>query len=116
MSDTQTRPKSGDYVDIGDELGNLEEYIGDKLGTYVENGIIYAGTPGYLIIDEKKRKLTITKESHKKRTIPKKGDIVIGEVRMIRKSAVGVKIRMVKRNTVRRTSQTTPKTASMMMI
>ncbi|TFH30108.1 MAG: hypothetical protein E4G98_02695 [Promethearchaeota archaeon] len=83
------------YVVVGDELGVAEEYLGDPSTTYIENGKIHAGIAGNLTIDQEKRKIRIDGNHEKKRKIPKKGDIVTGNVYSIRKSSVGIKIQTI---------------------
>ena len=85
-------PKSGEIVKIGDELGFEEQFLGSQDSTYSENGNIYAAINGVLNINEKDRTIHINAHNEEKRTIPKQGDIIIGEISMIRKSSVGVRL------------------------
>ena len=85
-------PKSGDIVKIGDELGFEEQFLGSQDSTYSENGNIYAAINGILEINEKERIVHINAHNEEKRVIPKQGDLIIGEITMIRKSSVGVRI------------------------
>lgn len=85
-------PKSGDIVKIGDELGFEEQFLGSQDSTYSENGNIYAAINGVLEINEKERIIHINAHNEEKRTIPKQGDLIIGEISMIRKNSVGVRL------------------------
>jgi len=85
-------PKSGDIVKIGDELGFEEQFLGSQDSTYSENGNIYAAINGILDINEKERKIHINAHNEEKRIIPKQGDLIIGEISMIRKNSVGVRM------------------------
>lgn len=81
--------KPGTFVQIGDELASDEEYLGDPTSTFIEEGKIYAATPGYIIIDAKNRTLMVNNHSEKKRTIPRKGDTVICTVVVVRSNSAG---------------------------
>ena len=85
-------PKSGDIVKIGDELGFEEQFLGSQDSTYSENGNIYAAINGILEVNEKERIIHINAHNEEKRSIPKQGDIIIGEISMIRKNSVGVRM------------------------
>jgi exosome complex component CSL4 len=80
------------YVTIGSELCNLEEYLGDSTTTYIEDGKIFAATPGFIQIDVKNRTIRVDNKTEKKRNIPQKGDTVIIMVDVIRKHSAGCTI------------------------
>ncbi len=90
---TMVNVKSGEYVTIGDVLGQTETYLGDVETTFEEDGKIYASAAGYVRINEKDRRIKVETGNERKRIIPRKGDIIIGEVSVIRKTSVGLKIR-----------------------
>ncbi len=87
-----TEIKSGKLVDIGEELVDDNEYIGDKLTTFTENGKVYAGTTGIVKIDKKNRKIKIETYNDEKRIIPRVGDWVIGTVDYIRKFSLEIEV------------------------
>ncbi len=84
--------KSGEYVNIGEQLTYVEQYLGDAESTYTENGIIYAAIPGKVDIKEDERIIKVDGKPQNQRSLPKKGDLVTGQIYMIRKNSVGVHI------------------------
>ena len=70
--------KSGQFIVPGEKIGVIEEFIPD-LGTYVDNGVIYANKVGCILVDSVSRKVSVyplTREA----CIPKVGSIVVGHV------------------------------------
>ncbi|MHA1585361.1 MAG: exosome complex RNA-binding protein Csl4 [Promethearchaeota archaeon] len=82
--------KSGDFVQIGDEIVSENEYLSANESTYIENGKIIAATSGNLKFNKRDRTVQIESQNEEKRKFPQPGDIVLGDIYMIRKSAVGV--------------------------
>lgn len=92
--------KTGDLVQLGDELAGAEEYLGDVYSTFIQDGKIYASTPGFIFIDNAERKIKVDNKMDYKRTLPKKGDEIIGTIVAIRKNSVGVQIQKLNDNLI----------------
>jgi exosome complex component CSL4 len=75
--------KAGDLVVPGQKIGVIEMYV-PGLGTYSENGIIYASIIGSIHIDQREKKVSVLSKENKPK-LPKIGDIVVGQVSMVRK-------------------------------
>lgn len=72
--------KSGDVVVPGDQLCVIEE-LSPGFGTYEQDGIVYAAASGAVRIDLKDRSIQVLEGDGSVRIVlPKKGDILIGEV------------------------------------
>ncbi|WP_371806283.1 exosome complex RNA-binding protein Csl4 [Candidatus Lokiarchaeum ossiferum] len=84
--------QSGTFVNIGDPLRMEEQYLGKNDSTYVEDGKVCAAISGILKVNESERTITVENTASTNEIVPKHGDIVTGEVYMIRKSSVGVRI------------------------
>jgi exosome complex component CSL4 len=84
--------KTGDFVLIGVELCNTEEFLGDADSTFNENGKIIAAIPGYVQIDPKMRSIKIDAKQDNKRKLPRKGDMVIATIDVIRAYSAGCTI------------------------
>jgi exosome complex component CSL4 len=84
--------KNGDYADIGQPLGVVEEYLPDKNSTYASDGVIYSSRVGTIKIDTNKKQISIKKQNEEQQRNLKVGDIVIGIVFMVRKYSIGVNI------------------------
>ncbi|KXH76496.1 MAG: hypothetical protein AM326_02625 [Candidatus Thorarchaeota archaeon SMTZ-45] len=75
--------KSGDIVVPGDQLCVIEELM-PSFGTYEKDGIVYAAAPGRVDMDLKERSIRIlSPDGGMKLALPKKGDILIGEVTIV---------------------------------
>lgn len=90
--------ETGKYVLIGDELGGVEEYLNTDDSIFASNGRLYAAITGILQVDKANRLIKVHYPNEEMRKKPKKGDIVIGIVRSIRKNSVGVDIFKVNNN------------------
>lgn len=84
--------KSGDIVVPGDQLCVIEELM-PSFGTYEKDGIVYAAAPGRVDMDLKERSIRIVSpDGGMKLSLPKKGDILIGEVTIVFDQRAEVKI------------------------
>ncbi|MFW9973728.1 MAG: exosome complex RNA-binding protein Csl4 [Candidatus Thorarchaeota archaeon] len=84
--------KSGDIVVPGDQLCVIEELM-PSFGTYEKDGIVYAAAPGLVDMDLKERSIRIIDPSGEmKLSLPKKGDILMGEVTLVFDQRAEVKI------------------------
>ncbi|MFX1298979.1 MAG: exosome complex RNA-binding protein Csl4 [Promethearchaeota archaeon] len=75
--------KPGDLVIPGQKLAVIEMYVPGE-GTYIKNDVIYASIVGEVYIDSHEKKVSVISKGNKP-TLPKKGDIVIGSINMVRK-------------------------------
>ena len=75
--------KSGDLVLPGQKIGVIEMYV-PGAGTYSEDGIIYATIIGEIRIDNNEKMVSVAPREEKP-SLPKRGDIVIGTINMVRK-------------------------------
>ena len=82
--------KNNDIVLTGQYLGVVEEYLPDKLSTYVREGQIYATITGIVKIDKSRRAIEIMSHQDEDRKILKIGDIIIGTIRFLRLYSVGI--------------------------
>ena len=87
--------KTGDFIIIGTEIADAEQFIGDMESVYIENGKLYAANSGYIKIDPQMRSIQIETHNEARRIHPKNDDLITGVVYSIRKSAVGVLIQTV---------------------
>jgi exosome complex RNA-binding protein Csl4 len=85
-------PQSGEYVIIGQDLAEVEEFVRLDDSTYIKNERIIAAASGFVRIDPSNRTIFIQAHTEENRRQPKRGDVVIGVVEAIRKNTVGVKI------------------------
>ena len=79
--------KDGDLVVPGQRIGVIEMYV-PGLGTYADNGAIYATIVGNVQIDQHEKKVSVIpkkKGKQRKPSLPFVGDIVVGSVSMVRK-------------------------------
>jgi exosome complex component CSL4 len=84
--------KSGDIVVPGDQLCVIEELM-PSFGTYEKDGIVYAAAPGLVDMDLKERSIRIiSPDGEMKLSLPKKGDILIGEATLVFDQRAEVKI------------------------
>ncbi|MHA1239097.1 MAG: exosome complex RNA-binding protein Csl4 [Candidatus Odinarchaeia archaeon] len=86
--------KDGDLVLPGDKLGVIEEFMPGE-GTYQENGVIYASKIGTVRIDVKNKKVTVGLKVERP-LLPKKGDMVIGQVSQVSARRALVSIGMIR--------------------
>jgi exosome complex component CSL4 len=88
-----TEQRNGNLVIPGEKLGVIEEFIPDK-GTYVKDGVIYSKIVGRALMDMMNRKVTVypLKEGA---TVPKNGDIVMGQIGNAQSDNVLVRITQV---------------------
>ncbi|MFX0097101.1 MAG: exosome complex RNA-binding protein Csl4 [Candidatus Hodarchaeota archaeon] len=84
--------KTGDTVLPGDKLGVIEEFVPGS-GTYQEDGVIYAAAAGTILIDMKKKKVTVS--PYVRPILPKKGDIILGLIEAIEGRRAYVTIAMI---------------------
>ncbi len=71
------------FVEPGDEIGVIEEFI-PGVGTYVDSlGVIRASLPGYVLVDMMSRQVVV-RQATKVPRIPKKGECVYGVVVNVR--------------------------------
>ncbi|MHA1649297.1 MAG: exosome complex RNA-binding protein Csl4 [Candidatus Helarchaeota archaeon] len=75
--------KNGDLVLPGQKLGVIEMYVPGE-GTYTKNGAIYASIIGEIEINDTEKKISVIPKGSKP-SLPKKGDIVVGQISMVRK-------------------------------
>jgi exosome complex component CSL4 len=72
--------KSGDVVVPGDQLCVIEE-LSPSIGTYEQDGIVYAAAPGWVSMDLKERSIKVLSgEGRMKLALPVRGDVLMGEV------------------------------------
>jgi len=69
---------SGKFVTPGDKLGVIEEFL-PGVGTYVDDGNVYSLITGHLSMDLTKREVSV-QTTVITPSIPKEGDVVIGQV------------------------------------
>ncbi|TFF89860.1 MAG: RNA-binding protein [Promethearchaeota archaeon] len=81
--------KQNDIVVIGQYLGVIEEFLPHKNSTYTREGEIYATKSGEVKIDHNKRKIKVKTHQEKDRKAARPGDIVLGQVRFLRKYSIG---------------------------
>lgn len=79
----------GDIVTTGQYLGVIEEFLPHKHSTYVREGEIYASKCGEIKIDAKRRKIKVKTHEEEERKSVRPGDVVIGQVRFLRKYSIG---------------------------
>jgi len=77
---------------VGDYLGTIEEFV-PGIGTYAEDGKIYAANVGRVVLD---RENHVIKVMGKVLPVLEKGQVVFGEVLDIKKNAVVVIVRKIK--------------------
>lgn len=75
--------KSGDLVIPGQKISVEEMYMPGR-GTYTKNGIIFSCIIGEIKIDNKEKRISVMPKENKP-TLPKKGDIIVGQINMVRK-------------------------------
>ncbi|MFX1296594.1 MAG: RNA-binding protein, partial [Promethearchaeota archaeon] len=75
--------KNGDLVLPGQKIAVIEMYMPGK-GTYTEGGIIYSAIVGEVNINNREKKVFVISKENKP-SLPKRGDIVIGIIKMVRK-------------------------------
>ena len=90
--------KSGDYVNVGQEVGNAEEFIALDRTVFIQEEKLIAASPGIVRIDGASRTIHIQNLTTETRRLPKKGDTIIGVVTNIRKNSVGVDLYKVNDN------------------
>lgn len=90
--------KSGDYVDVGQEVGNAEEFVAIDRTVFIQDEKLIAAAPGIIRIDSNARTIHIQNMTSETRRLPKKGDNIIGVVTNIRKNSVGIDIYKVNDN------------------
>ncbi len=90
-SNIMSTAKSGEYVNVGEEVGLENQYLGIDGSTFIENGKVFAAIPGYLELNEEKRTIRIDQKNNDRKT-PKPGDLITGQIYSIRRNSVGVKI------------------------
>ncbi|HID60825.1 MAG TPA: RNA-binding protein [Hadesarchaea archaeon] len=74
--------KTGDFVVPGDFLATVEEFVpGD--GAYEENGRIYSSCVGVVLVDARTKHVSVFSRVLGP-PIPKRGDVVIGQVEEVR--------------------------------
>lgn len=83
LVESESEIKSGDLVLPGQKIGVIEMYLSGP-GTYTENGIIYASITGKLRINQQEKRVYVVPK-YEKPSLPKKGDIVVGSISMVRK-------------------------------
>lgn len=83
-------PEEEIFVMPGDLVGTAEEFTAGE-GTYVNKGDIYSIVTGNVMIDKKKRVVSVVPNTSTPPVI-KEGDIVIGEVTNVRDSVVLVSL------------------------
>ncbi|MHA1594823.1 MAG: exosome complex RNA-binding protein Csl4 [Candidatus Baldrarchaeia archaeon] len=82
---------TGDFVVPGERLGTIEEFL-PGIGTYEENGYIYASTYGMVLIDKVKKTISVISPVVHYNLIPKPGSMVIGKVTQIQNQLVFIDI------------------------
>jgi exosome complex component CSL4 len=82
--------KTGDFVVPGDFLATAEEFVPSD-GTYEENGKIYSATVGIVLIDARKKHVSVFSKALGP-PILKPGDIVIGRIDEVRDQVANVSI------------------------
>jgi exosome complex component CSL4 len=87
--------KTGDIVNVSDELGHVEVYLGSDDTTFIVDDKIFAAVPGIVEYNEDNRIVRVKSIAEEKRLTPKKGDIIVGTVYSIRKTTVGVRLRLI---------------------
>ncbi len=81
LTDNEVKP--GDLVLPGQKIGVIEMYVPGE-GTHTKDGIIYSSIVGVVKIDSNEKKVSVRSKEHKPK-LPKNGDIVIGQINMVRK-------------------------------
>ncbi|GAH46037.1 unnamed protein product, partial [marine sediment metagenome] len=82
--------KNNEIVITGQYLGVVEEYLPDKLSTYVKEGQIFATKTGIVKIDKNRRAIEILSHQDEDRKTIKIGDEIIGTIRFLRLYSVGI--------------------------
>ncbi len=82
--------KNNELVLTGQYLGVVEEYLPDKMSTYVRDGQIFATKIGLVSIDEGRRVIEIKSQKEKNRKTVKINDILIGTIQFLRLYSVGI--------------------------
>lgn len=90
--------KSGKFVTPGDKLGVIEEFL-PGLGTYVDDGNIYSLTTGQLLMDMLKREVAVH-STVRVPSIPKKGNIIVGQITNIQDRNLVLKIFQINEKTI----------------
>ncbi len=82
--------RSGGLVTPGERLGVIEEFHAGK-GTYTEKGVIYSKTTGEAIIDMDRKEVSVRPVTRIP-TVPRKGNIVVGEVLQVQDKMATVRL------------------------
>ncbi|RLI15067.1 MAG: RNA-binding protein [Candidatus Hecatellales archaeon] len=90
MSDKLKVKRGQDLVTPGDRLGVIEEFQAGR-GTYTEKGVIYSRTLGKVVIDLKRKRISVQPKTRVP-PIPRKGSIIIGEVQQVQDKMATVKV------------------------
>ena len=90
--------KSGKFVTPGDKLGVIEEFL-PGLGTYVDDGDIYSLTTGHLLMNALKREISVY-STVRIPLIPKKGDIILGQITNVQDRNLVLKIFQINEKTI----------------
>ena len=90
MSSRSSERKSSQFVLPGERLGVIEEFTPNS-GTYVKDGIIHSGVVGRVLVDLSNKRVSV----HPLvlgATVPKVGNIVLGQVSNVQTDNAGVRI------------------------
>jgi len=90
LSDKLKVKRGQDLVTPGDRLGVIEEFQAGR-GTYTEKGVIYSRTLGKVVIDLKRKRISVQPKTRVP-PIPRKGSIIIGEVQQVQDKMATVKV------------------------
>ena len=90
MTSRSSKQKTGQFVLPGERLGVIEEFIPDA-GTYVKDGVIYSRVVGRALVDFLNKRVSVFPVVEGA-TVPKVGNIVVGQVSNSQSENAGVRI------------------------
>ncbi|MEA2070074.1 MAG: exosome complex RNA-binding protein Csl4 [Asgard group archaeon] len=90
--------ESGEFLLPGDKICVIEEALPGE-GTYKENGGIFASVTGTLFVDRKKKTVSIFHRMQKP-LVPKKNDVIIGQIESVSKHLAFMGVNFINGNEV----------------